>query len=131
MSFVDKLKSGINKVKVDIAASRAADNQISQKARAARLQAREEQEIRYARESERIKTDQRLKSLRSPHKSTLGGSMSSGGLWGPSLLGNSPGMGGMLFGQSSAPKKKHRRRPKVKYEYVRVPVKSTRRRRRR
>lgn len=108
MGLGDVIKQGISKVKTDIAYSRAADEQIRKKAREAGLREREQQEIRYARESERIRTSQRLKELRAPKKAS-GGFMMGGG----SLLGPSPALGSALYGPTprrSTPKRKAKRR---------------------
>lgn len=66
MGLADSLKQKIKEQKVAARQRSAANKQIKQKARTARLQERESQAVRFAREREKLKTQEKLKRMKQP-----------------------------------------------------------------
>ena len=115
------LSEKISKVKSDYAYANAANKQIKKKQEAEYYRAKEKEQLRLARERARIETNNKIKELKTNKQSSGGlfGGMSynSGG----SLLGNSPGMSSLMWGDKPAAKR-HTRRKKPKYKTVKVRI---------
>ena len=108
------LSEKINKVKVEYKQASAANEQIKKKQQVAYYQAKEKESLRLAREQARLETNEKIKALKTKPSQSFG--------FGGSILGNSPGMSNLFYGEPAKPARKQHRKRKPVYKTVRVRV---------